>query len=286
MNGTPFSVSLSTGSLYNLSLRTTFSLAKDLGLDGVELAIGPECAMRGPREVRVMARRHGVRILSLHPPILPLPGWIRLTEVVAALARWAGELGVAVVTLHTPKTESLASESGQRYALAVEQLACELRRIGSTLALENRARFSSKEAVQCLDAPDDLLRFARAHGTGVTFDTAHAGTLFGDILPAYHVLSADIVNIHFSDLVSGRSFLGQHWSDTVLRHHQIPGRGVLPLAVLIQGLCQQKYAGLLTLECSPVALRSWSSCQRRIRLAEGLDFILTHAAPLCPSPLH
>jgi sugar phosphate isomerase/epimerase len=269
----PFRLGVSSGSLYHLPLSRFFTIASALDIDGVELVIGPECMVRGVHYVRALAAQHGMRLLSLHPPILPLPGWTRLAKLVSELADWAAVLSIPMVTLHTPRLASLASEPGQRYLELAHGLARRLQAGGSQLALENRARYSRSTGSECLDRPGDLLALAQEWQAGITFDTAHAGTMFSDILAAYEVLSPAVVNIHFSDLALPGRWPTPVWMETVLQHHQIPGSGTLPLRELAARLATDRYSGLVTLELSPLALGLLSPTRARLSLSDCVGFV-------------
>jgi sugar phosphate isomerase/epimerase len=253
VNQAPFRVSVSSGTLYHWPLGRFFILASGLEIDGVELVIGPECVLRGAPAVRALAARHGVRILSLHPPVLPLPGWTGLVICAGKLAEWAARLNAPLVTLHTPRLTSLDSEAGQRYLALAHGLAKRLQAGGSQLALENRARYSKSNGAECLDRPGDLLALAQEWRAGITFDTAHAGTTSSDILADFAVLCPAVVNVHFSDLALPWRWPTPSWMETVLQHHQVPGTGTLPLRQLAAALGSEQYAGLVTLELSPLS---------------------------------
>jgi sugar phosphate isomerase/epimerase len=269
----PFRISVSSGTLYHWPLSRFFDLASELDIDGVELVIGPECALRGARSVRALAARRGVRLLSLHPPILPLPGWSRLAKCAGELADWAVRLDVPLVTLHTPRLASLANEPGQRYLALAHGLAKQLQASGSQLALENRARYSRSAEVECLDRPADLLALAQEWRAGVTFDTAHAGTTSSDILADFAIFFPAVVNVHFSDLALPGRWPTPSWMETVLQHHQAPGRGTLPLRQLAAALGADKYAGLLTLELSPLAPDLLNPRRARRTLSDCVAFV-------------
>lgn len=266
-------VSLSTGSLYHWPLAAVFRLGRELGLDGLELVIGPEALLRGSSAVTKLQETHGLRVLSLHPPILPVPGWIRFTAFAGKLAQWARELSTPLVTIHTPDIAHLDGERGTRYVNAATRLAGDLAKSGSCLALENRARFRGDEGPMCLDEPGRLGEFAGSLGSAITFDTAHAGTLFPDIIGALDILAPRVANVHLSDLNGHGGGPLARWTDTILRHHQVPGRGTLPLDSILAHLRARDYAGLVTLEISPVALRAWDSSETRSRLASGIAYV-------------
>src|SRR5713226_568245 len=94
-------LSFSTASFYHLPLHFTLGVARDLGFDGVELVIGPEYLLRGQRMMQALCHTLGVKPLSLHPPLLRMPGWPtnharNIVQTVAA----ARAFGCEVVVIH------------------------------------------------------------------------------------------------------------------------------------------------------------------------------------------
>jgi sugar phosphate isomerase/epimerase len=271
-------LSLSTGSLYHWPVGAVLQMAARVGFDAAEFVIGPEALVVGPVGVRAASRRAGLPLRSIHPPIVPLPGWIRLRQTTAQLVRWAADLAVDVLTLHAPSLTTLESERGRRYVEAVDVLARDLAAVGARLAIENRARFSVSEPPACLDQPADLLAFAKAHGVWVTMDATHAGTMTWDLNEAYAVLAPVLANVHLSDLRRPPGRFGFHWLDTVWRHHLVPGAGCLPLDRFVALLGQTGYQGLLTLELSPLAISGWSVTGARRNVESSLRFVKQHLA--------
>jgi len=268
-------LSLSSGSLYHLPLATTFALARDAGLAGVELVIGPELLLRGSGYVRALAEQHSLRLLTVHPPILPLPGWRSLPQIAEKLARWTLALGAPLAVLHSPRTASLASERGRRYVATVEACHQALVRGGATLSIENRVRFSPQEPAAALDDPQALADFVATQQMAVTLDTAHAAGMGLDPRVAFQRLGSTVRNIHFSDVRAQSLFRG-HYGASIFRQHQLPGSGTLPLAEFLGLLGQSGYCGVLTLELSPAALRAWSLGNIRRCLAQSVAFCHEH----------
>jgi sugar phosphate isomerase/epimerase len=275
-------LSLSTGSLYHLPLATTFALARDAGLAGVELVIGPELLLRGSGYVRALAEQHGLRLLTVHPPVLPLPGWRRLSQVAEKLAWWTLALGAPLAVLHSPRTASLASAKGCHYVAAVAACHQALARGGALLTIENRARFSPQEPPGALDDPQALGDFVAAQQMAVTLDTAHAAGMGLDPRVAFQRLGSAVRNIHLSDVrarsfFSGRLFRGVYGA-SIFQQHQLPGTGTIPLAEFLGSLGRAGYCGVLTLELSPLALRAWSLGNIRRCLAQSVAFCRQHLA--------
>jgi sugar phosphate isomerase/epimerase len=270
-------LSLSTGSLYHLPLATTFALARDAGLAGVELVIGPELLLRGSGYVQALAEQHNLRLLTVHPPILPLPGWRSLSQVAEKLAWWTLALGAPLAVLHSPRAASLTSERGRRYVAAVEVCRQALAHGGALLTIENRARFSPQEPPGALDDPQALADFVAAQQMAVTLDTAHVAGMGLDPRLAFQLLGSAVRNIHLSD-VWARSLFSGHYCASIFQQHQLPGTGTIPLAEFLDLLGRSGYCGVLTLELSPVALRAWSLGNIRRCLAQSVAFCHQHLA--------
>jgi sugar phosphate isomerase/epimerase len=114
-----------------------------------------------------------------------------------------------------------------------------------------------------MDDVDTLLRFVEDQGeqVGITLDTAHTGANGDDLLELYARVRPRLRNIHLSD-----------WVLSEERHHThlMPGKGTLPLAEFFGALTRDAYAGLVTLEVSPIHLHAWSLRRGRKSLAESV----------------
>ena len=274
-------LSLSTGSIYIYPLRFIFSIAREAGFAGVELVVSPEVELRGGGYVRRQAESYGLTVFSLHPPILPFPGWSDYRTAVPRLIDLALEVGARYVVLHPPNARSLADDRGRSY---VEALTDGLRRIEGTdvrIAIENRAFFRSQDRRYVLGDLRELRAFADEFDLPLVLDTSHAATSSYSLAEAYHILADRLVNVHFSDLRSLPWPLSVHYLHTYLKHHQIPGDGQLPLADLLSRLAADGYCGSITLEISPIALRIWWPPGVKSRLARCVAYV--HRAFRVPS---
>ena len=250
-------LSLSTGCIYIYPLRFIFDIGRESGFAGMELVVGPEVELRGSRYVRHLAESYGLTIFSLHPPILPFPGWSDYRTIVRRLIDLALEVGAGYVVLHPPNARSLADDRGRRY---VEALTEGLRQTEGTdlrIAIENRAFFRSGDQDYVLIDLRELRAFADELDLPLILDTSHAATSSYSLAEAYHILADRLVNVHFSDLRSPPWPLRTPYLHTYLKHHQIPGDGQLPLADLLGRLAADGYCGPITFEISPIALRIW-----------------------------
>ncbi len=266
-------LSLSTGSIYIYPLRSIFNIAKEAGFAGVELVVSPEVEWRGGSYVRHLAESYGLTIFSLHPPILPFPGWSDYCAVVPRLIDLALEAGAGYAVLHPPKVRSLADDRGRS---CVEALRAGLRRTAGAdlrIALENRAFFRSSDRRYALGDLRELRAFADQFGLPLVLDTSHAATSSYSLAEAYRILADRLVNVHFSDMRSPPWPLNVHYLHTYLKHHQMPGQGRLPLADLLGRLAADGYCGLITFEISPIALRIWWPPSVKRQLARCVAYV-------------
>ena len=82
-----------------------------------------------------------------------------------------------------------------------------------------------------------LRDFAYEHDVGINFDLSNCAAAGMDILLTCDMLMPRIRNVHFSD-----------FGGYMVRGHQLPGTGLLPLGMLLARLEEYRYKGLITLE--------------------------------------
>jgi sugar phosphate isomerase/epimerase len=265
-------LSLSTGALYHLPLRTVFALARGAGLDGIELVFHPEIMLRGGAYVQRLSREFAIPVLSVHPSVMPYPGYNQVSSILPRLVSLAEEVECHLVVLHTPKVTTL---DDPRWSEFVQVLLHERARVspGVSISLENSGFFHESDARYILNDVRKLRAFADEQDLPLTFDTAHAGTSPYRLMDAYRVFAERLVNVHFSDLVPRRFRPDWRLLHTFLKHHQMPGEGVLPLDEFVRTVLGSGYAGPMTLEISPIALGAWSLPRVRRRLAQAIQFV-------------
>jgi sugar phosphate isomerase/epimerase len=266
-------LSLSTGCIYIYPLRSIFSIARESGFAGVELVVSPEVEWRGGKHIRRLAASYGLTVFSLHPPILPFPGWADYRTTVPRLIDLALEAGARYVVLHPPNARSLADERGRSY---VEALTKGMQRTEGTdlrITIENRAFFRSSDRRYVLSDLRELRAFADELDLPLVLDTSHAATSSYSLAEAYHILGGRLVNVHFSDMRSPPWPFRTPYLHTYLKHHQIPGDGQLPLADLLGRLAADGYCGPITFEISPIALRIWWPPSVKRQLARCVAYV-------------
>ena len=265
--------SLSTGTLYVYPLRTVFRWARAAGFDGVELTVNPEAIVRGGRAAHELAQAEGVELLTVHPTVVPLPGWRERQHGIEPTIRLAQEAGAGVVVMHTPRSESLDEGEGLIFRKLIETWQPRLAGSGLQLAVENKAIRFEADRQYALTPLDRLRAFADRYDLGLVLDTTHAGTAGEDLLHARHTFSGRLVNVHLSDL-GGRVPLAKlPHAARLLGQHRFPGTGDLHLASLLADLAESSYAGPVTLEVNPIDIPVWWPPAVRRRLAQAVTWM-------------
>lgn len=275
-------LSLSTGTLYIYPLRWIFRQAAAAGFDGVELVVNPEMILRGGDAVRRLAAEEGLAIPSVHPTVVPLPGWRERRGGLGPTIRFALEAGVGMVVLHTPRSESLDQGEGLAFRQQIEGWKKRLPGEGLRLAIENKAVRTERDRHYVLTPLPRLRAFADDHDVGLVLDTTHAGTAGEDLLQALQVMDGRLANVHLSDMGGRLPLAGVPAVWKLVGQHRFPGTGNLALVALLADLKDQGYGGPLTLEMNPFAARFWwpPAVQRRLaRAAAWMRRMVKDARP-------
>jgi sugar phosphate isomerase/epimerase len=266
-------LSLSTGTLYPYPLPTVFRWAREVGFDGVELVINPEAILRGGQTIRHLAKAHGVEIFSVHPTLIPLPGWRERHGGRGPTIRLALDAGAGLVVLHTPRSESLDEGEGLTFRQQIEVWQGSLAGTGLRLAVENKAIRTPADRRYALSPLDQLRAFADRYDLGLVLDTTHAATAGEDLLRARQVFNSRLVNVHLSD-TGGRIPLSAFSRAQILfGQHRFPATGDLALPALLADLHSNGYAGPVTLEVNPWAAKGWWPPAARRRLSQAVEWI-------------
>ena len=271
-------ISLSTACLYVYPLRWIFAIARRAGFDGIELVISPEVEWRGGAYVRWLSKEYALRVFSVHPPLFQYPGWRRsfanIVPFLPRALRVTQDAGAPVLVIHMPRSRSANAGVGREFVEGVVATRSSRNGTEPRISLENRAYFSARSNGLILSTPRELRAFADAHDFTLTLDTAHVGSWGIDLLDAYAAFRGRLANVHLSDLrdVSPRIERrpGLH---SYVKQHQLPGAGKMPLADFLRALARDGYAGPVTLELSPVALRIWNPRTVERKLKESIEFV-------------
>ena len=247
-------ITFSTGSLVGYSLSAIFGIAQRVEADGLELLLTPGLIKRGPTPVQALEHEFGVPVRSVHALMrLRRPSPELAAEDIVASARFVRELHrCSVLVVHAPDTPGLHTPEARAWIDAIDIA----REIGEDapfhVSIENPGKLTASEPPSFLDHPERLRWLAAEWGLGITFDTAHAASREWDIVVSAARLRAHLENVHLSDY--GHRSYRSGLANSLLRDHQLPGTGTLPLDSLIQSLAGSAYPGLVTLELSPLAL--------------------------------
>jgi len=266
-------LSLSTGSLYPYPLRAVFRMARGAGFDGVEVGVNPEAIARGGQAVRQLAEAEGLSLFSVHPTVVPLPGWREQHGGLDRTIRLAQDAGAQVVVAHTPWTETLDEGKGLAFCRQIEALQARLAGGGLRLAIENKAVYREAHRRYALTSLDRLRAFADRYDLGLVLDVVHAGSAGEDLIHARQTFDGRLVDVHLSDLGGSRPLRSVRTLDKFLEEHRFPGAGDLPLGGLLAELQRSGYAGPITLEVGPVDLQVWWPPAARRRLAQAMAWI-------------
>lgn len=266
-------LSFSTGTFYLRSLDYNLRLARDLGYDGVELAIGPETLYAGAAPLLRAIEQVGLPVLSVHPPFVMLPGWPRapLHSIPRTMAV-ARDLGVPIGVAHLMSFYSPDSPRNAHFSEGIRR-----GRVAGgdavELTLEN-SQYNHRKHMAYLDHLRRLVNYAQTRGCGLTFDTCHAGACHEDILLDYEIARPLLRNIHLNDLA---------WVNGKPRTHLAPGDGELPLRELMRRLARDGYEGLVTVELHPreIGLGGRAAAERTLgRSLEMMRAAIAEAASM------
>lgn len=266
-------LALSTGTLYIYPLRTVFGWARQAGFRGVEVVVNPEAIARGGAGVRCLADEAGVEIVAVHPTVIPLPGWWERRGGMERTIPLAREMGAPVVVMHTPRSDRLDEGEGLAFRQRIERWQPRLEGHGLRLAVENKTVHSETDRGYALTPLDRLRAFADRYDLGLVLDTSHAGTAGEDLVGASRLFASRLVGVHLSDMGGELPALLPAGARQALDLHRFPGAGELGLAPLLATLQVDGYAGSVTLEVNPFAVRFWWPPAVRRRLAQALGWM-------------
>jgi len=192
-------LSFSTGTVYHRGISYALNLAHDAGFDGVELVAGPEYLWGGLARIVHGMSDSAVPVLSVHPPLLRLPGWpYSSIERMQRLAILAKAVHATTIVVHVPSLISPTSARSIRFTQALDQARTLLGPdAGITLETTQYFRHPTRHL---LDDLHQLVDYASARECGITLDTCHAGANGEDVLECYQIVRPVLRNVHLSDV--------------------------------------------------------------------------------------
>lgn len=260
---------ITTASFPYYPLGPTLALARQVGADGVELALTPGLLRHGVERVQRLAAYHQIAVRSLDL------GRLRDGDDLAAVRRFvAGLPECRVAVLPAPRGE----RHGEGLAAYIARLRHALDALADAdvaLTVENAAPVGPDGEAGPLDRFPQLRRLVEEWDLGFTFDTSHAAARGWVITEPLPLMGRRLHNVHLGDFrlapATGHADLLPD-AGAASRGHQLPGQGHLPLRAFLRALCRREYRGLLTLDLHPAHLRAWWPLTARKRLAAALAF--------------
>lgn len=250
---------LSTSSVYPESTAAGFSLARDLGYDGIEVMVGVDPASADVDAVERLSEYHEVPVRAVHAPTLlvtqrvwgPDP-WEKLDR--AAMA--AHQLGADVVVVHPPFRWQRSYASGFTEGLRrLEETT------GLIFAVENMYpwRGPGGGEVRAYSPSWDCASLDVAH---LTLDLSHAATARQSSVQLVRDWGERLAHVHLTDGTNGAT-----------DEHLLPGQGDQDAAGVLAELVAMRYTGHVSLE---VKTRGMTRAEREEVLAASLAFARLH----------
>lgn len=248
-------VGLSTASVYPLGTATAFQIAASLGYDGVELFVWTETVSQDVGQVRRLAERYGLPVLSVHAPCALFTQRVWSNDPTARLKRSveaAQQLGAPVVVIHPPFRWQ------REYARGFADLVAELEAdSGVIVAVENMYPWRTPGRPLEAYAPDwDPVDQPYRH---ITWDLSHASVAGSDSLAMIEQLGERLAHVHLAD-----------GTGSARDEHLVPGRGKQPCSAVLEQLARRGWPGSVVLEVSTRRARNMT--EREADLAEALAF--------------
>lgn len=257
-------VTLSSSSVYPMGVAETFSIAEDLGYDGVEIMVTHRAETQQADVLNEWAWRFGMPVKSIHAPTLLLTQqvWGTAWDKIRKSALLAQEVGCDVVVAHPPFRwqGTYASE----FASGIQRIE---ERTGVMIAVENMYpwRAGGREATMYLPHWNPVADDYRH----VTWDFSHAATAEDDSYEAVRELGSRLRHVHLTD----------GWSNGFKDDHLVPGHGNQRVVEAIEHIAQPDFGGngfqgAVAVEVTTRSAREVGERERM--LAESLAFARKH----------
>ncbi|MFD1375414.1 sugar phosphate isomerase/epimerase family protein [Micrococcus antarcticus] len=251
-------VTLSSASVYPLTVHDAFAMAKDVGYDGLEVLITGNAASQSATALKALMDKYQLPIMAIHAPTLLLTqqvwgsAWAKIERSVIL----AQAVGANVVVAHPPfRWQGTYAEE---FAEGVQRL---VETTGMKIAVENmypwRAR--GREAKMYLPHWNPVPQ----HYQHVTWDFSHAAIANMDSRQAVEDLGQRLAHVHLCDgLDNGKD------------EHLVPGLGTQPVAETLQYLRDANWSGTVAVEVSTRKARNTG--QKEEWLGKTLEFARQH----------
>ncbi|HNW91813.1 MAG TPA: TIM barrel protein [bacterium] len=247
---------LSSATVNHYGLNRAFELARQLGLDGIELYVDERADTRQLDYIRRLMEDCFIRVPVVHAP---RPG----ARYPAADGTWdlrlqfardlAAALGAGLVVTHPPQYDEAAGDpAGLQFAagvpVAIELMSRQTRSFCGFTFTRRRWRRGLPRDWSALPA--------------VVFDTTHVGSWSPDLVTAWREQAPRVKHIHLSNLD------GRAW-------HLPPQLGRLPLREFLAAVVDTRYRGTISLELAPHTIGGYELTRVAATLAESVTFVRT-----------
>ncbi len=251
---------MATTSALPRRLHDAFRLAAEVGYDGVEIMVTSDPDTRNPRVISALSERFGMPVLSIHAPVLVLTAFVfgadphRKLDRSAALAR---QVGAHTVVVHPPFRWQ--ARSARHFTSSVRQVSD---RYGVMVAVENM--FPVTVNGRDRDAYAPSWNPGSLDVDALTLDFSHAALAGVSALDLAQQWGDRLQHVHLCDGSSREP------NDRILDEHLVPGRGVQPVAEVLEFLARRGFTGSVVAEVSTRACGT--DDERRAWLSETLDY--------------
>ena len=259
-------VLLSTASAFPEPVAATFSLAADLGYDGIEVMVMTETASRDADALHRYMDDHQLPVRSIHSPCLLITARVWSTDPLVKLARsidLAEQVGASTVVLHPPFVWQRSAS-----AVFVDSVAELQSRTDVRIAVENM--FPVKVA-------GALVNSYRPHWDPVssgyrwfTLDLSHTAASASDAMAMAARMGPGLGHVHLAD-----------GSGAPKDEHLVPGRGTQPCGEFLEMLAREAFDGAVAVE---INTRGRTNAVREEDMAEALSFARLHLAAPAADP--
>ncbi|MBM9477965.1 sugar phosphate isomerase/epimerase [Nakamurella flavida] len=253
-------IGLSTAAVYPEPTAAAFSLAADLGYDGIEIMVQTEPASQDAERLAALVDHYQVPVLSVHSPCLLITAGVWSTDPLVKLARSIGmaeQLGAQTVVVHPPFVWQRAAAASFTESVAELQTRTDVR-----IAVENM--FPAQVRGLLVNTYRPHWNPVSAGHRWFTLDLSHTATSGNDAREMAAAMGRRLGHLHLAD-----------GSGSVRDEHLVPGRGGQPCAEVLEGLAAQGFDGSVVVE---ISTRGSDHADREYDLAESLSFARLHLA--------
>ncbi|MGY5319054.1 sugar phosphate isomerase/epimerase family protein [Neomicrococcus lactis] len=253
-----YPVALSSSSVYPLTVVDTFSLARDVGYDGVEVMVTGNSISQDANQLIKLSERYDQPIAAIHAPTLLLTQqvWGSAWNKIEKSAIMAKQVGCTNVVAHPPFRWQ--GTYATQFAEGVRRIQEEH---GVKIAVENmypwRAR--GREALMYLPHWNPVTQ----PYDYVTWDFSHASIADHNSLEAVQDLGERLTHVHLCD-----------GHNNAKDEHLVPGRGTQPVKETLEYLRDSDWDGVVVVEVS--TRKAKGAGEREEWLGETLNFARQH----------